>query len=286
MTTNLTPPPAASAQPQPQPPTPPRRSSARVVSIVAISVGGALALGALATGTANALWSAGPGGGGVQTADADGIQALRLDVEAGDLLIAYGDVEEAELDVPDGERGWSLTRDGETLTATNSRPWWASWRMFDWGNERVVLTLPDDLQDAELDAELDIAAGSITAAGAFGEVSVSISAGNADVSGSASHLQVDLSAGRGEFALADVDTGDLHISAGDLDVALTGSAPSQLTLDVSAGSMRVEVPDAAYRVDSDVSAGNVDNRLRTASDAARTIQVDISAGSVSLRPGR
>ena len=284
MTTNLTPPPATA--PEPAPPAPPRRSSARVVSIVAICLGGALALGTLATGTANALWSAGPDAGGTQTADVDGIQSLRLDVEAGDLVVAYGDVEEAELDVPDGERGWSLTRDGDTLHASNSRPWWASWRMFDWGNERVVLTLPLALEDAELDADLDIAAGSITASGSFGELVVSISAGDAEVSGSATDLQVDLSAGRGEFDLADVTTGDLHISAGDLDVTLTGSAPSRLGLDVSAGSMRVTVPDATYRVFSDVSAGNLDNGLRTASDAARTIQVDLSAGSVSLRPGR
>ena len=76
------------------------------------------------------------------------------------------------------------------------------------------------------------------------------------------------------------------VSAGGLKAVFTGSAPDDVAIDVSAGSLDLTVPSGAYRVDSDVSAGGLDNRLETSSSASRVITVSVSAGDATLRSGR
>ena len=85
--------------------------------------------------------------------------------------------------------------------------------------------------------------------------------------GSARTLVVDLSAGAAEILLDDVREATFSVSAGAIDSRLTGVAPRQVTVDVSAGSLDLTLPDAIYDVRSDVSAGDFVNRLTTGSDA-------------------
>ena len=184
---------------------------------------------------------------------------------------------------PFGGDRWSLERDGDTLTVSSPRWEWGMGWVFG-GSGSAVLLLPDDLEG--LDAELQMAAGSFHADGEFGAVGLSVGAGEVDLAGAADDLTIDLSAGRATLDLADVDTADLTVSAGSMDAALTGSQPSDIRAEVSAGSLNLVVPEGSYDVTSDVSAGNFRNSLGSDPGADSTISVNLSAGQVSLRSAR
>lgn len=283
MTTDLQHP---AATPGATPPAaPPPRSSSRAVAIVAIVIGSVVILGAVLSNVASALWFAGDRPG-ARTADATGIESLSVDVSAGELTVVYADVDDARLDADLGDRGWRVNRSGGELRVENGTPWWAGWRGFGLDDDRATLTLPERYATTELDAHFEVSAGSVTADGEYDTLMIDVGAGAADVTGSARILSVDVSAGRADVAIADVDEAELHVGAGEMFADLTGDAPSDLRIDVSAGSLAATLPDDTYDVTSDVSAGGFDNELSTSSGAASTIDVQVSAGGVTLRPAR
>ncbi|SIT86863.1 hypothetical protein [Microbacterium sp. RU33B] len=284
MSTATTPaPPAPPQQPVPPQPAPTPSSptpASRVVAIIAIVVGGILVLGAVGWAVATTLFSA-----NVRTSTATvattGVQDLSVDVSAGSLRIEFADVDEAELDVRSafGADRWTLERDDDELRVASPRFFGLGW-LFD-GAGDAVLRLPLALEG--LDAELGLSAGDLSASGAFGELDVDVSAGRAEIDGSANDVSVDVSAGRADLDVDGVRTGELTVSAGDLDVSFTGTPPRELSLDVSAGSLRLEVPEGEYDVRSDVSAGGFDNRIGSTPGAPNTVTVTVSAGNAELR---
>ncbi|QTV80413.1 hypothetical protein [Microbacterium sp. NIBRBAC000506063] len=149
----------------------------------------------------------------------------------------------------------------------------------------MTLTLPTAYQTAGLDAALELSAGRLVAEGDFGRLDVEVNAGRADVTGSATRADVLVNAGRADVTLRDVAQARFDINAGRVEADLTGSAPDDVTIDVSAGELVLAVPNSVYDVRSNVSAGSFDNRLDTASTSSRTIDVQVSAGSATLRPG-
>lgn len=267
-------------------------SGARAIMIVTAIVGGIALLGSGATAavaaTGGLVSASTESVDSMQTEDVSGLQAIDLDVDAGSMRIEFGDVDEAELSVTNGRGpGWTLDRDGDELIVRSPEfrfGWWfGSW----FGDEEsAVLTLPQNLQDAALDAELTLDAGSLDVLGDFGSLDVTVNAGALDIEGAASSLSIDMSAGRADAVLADVDDAELSVSAGDLNVELTGRAPSQTTIDVSAGSLDLTVPDESYSIIQDVSAGSLDARVDQSGNARHTIDVSLSAGSATIRPGR
>ena len=279
MSTTLASPPASPAAPPPAP-----RTSGRVVAILAILLGVVLIAGValsavLSTTRSFATRTA------TLTADTAGLTALDVDLSAGDLTITYGDVDEATLTVTgSGAADWRLTRAGDELKLSTTRSWWGGWGPFDLQNDSAVLTLPTGT--GALDASLELSAGSITADGDFRELELDLSAGSIDVAGAAERIDVSVSAGDASFDLDGVRTGTLETSAGRIDGELRGDAPDRLAIEVSAGEIRLRLPDETYDVTADVSAGSLDNRLATARGAAHTISVEVSAGSVVLIPGQ
>lgn len=301
--TPLTPPPASAPQghePAPAPASAPaqaapadagRSSGTTAIMIVTAIVGGIALLGAggsaavAATGT---MMGSSQGSDSVLTEDVSGIEGIDLDVDAGNMRIEFGDVDEARLAITDA-RGpaWTLERDGDDLVVRSPEfrfGWWfGSW----FGDDQsAVLTLPEDLRDAQLDADLTLDAGSLDVVGEFGALDVTVNAGALDLEGAADSLSIDMSAGRADALLDGVDEADLGVSAGDLNVELTGRAPSQTTIDVSAGSVDLTVPDESYSIIQDVSAGSLDAKVDQSSDTRNVIDVSLSAGSVTIRPGR
>ncbi|WP_314424033.1 hypothetical protein [uncultured Microbacterium sp.] len=299
--TPLTPPPASApaeptaAEPQPatasQPSDQGRTSSgAKAIVIVTAIVGGIALLGSGATAAVAAtggLVSSSDATGSLQTEDVSGIQGIDLDVDAGNMRIEFGDVDEAELSVTNRRGpGWTLEREGDDLVVRSPEfrfGWWFGSWMGD--EESAVLTLPQELEDAALDAELTLDAGSLDVIGDFGALDITVNAGALDIEGAASSLGIDMSAGRADAVLADVDEADLSVAAGDLNVELTGRAPTQTTIDVSAGSLDLTVPDESYSIVQDVSAGSLDARVDQSAGARHTIDVSLSAGSATIRPG-
>lgn len=293
----FTPPPA----PAPQPtapvgaPTPPPsdggRSSGRTAVMVVTAVVGGIALlgsgGAAAAAAAGTVLSSSRPDS-VQTVAIDGITGIDLDVDASSMRIEYGDVDEAQLAITNGRgSAWTFERDGDELVVRSPEGMWGWWFGSWFGDEEVaVLTLPESLQGPGLDADLTLDAGSLDVVGEFGELDIDVSAGALDVEGAATSLDVEMSAGRADVLLDGVREAALGVSAGDLTVELTGTPPSATSIDVSAGSVDLTVPDVDYAITQEVSAGSLDAKVEQSSSARRAIDVTLSAGSVTIRPGR
>ncbi|GAA1466000.1 hypothetical protein [Microbacterium thalassium] len=279
-------PPTPPAQPAPQPAGPPPRSgpsnAAKAVAILVIVFGALVLVGAMVSAALSTIAAASVSTQS-QTEAAGGVTMLDADVSAGSLRIEFADVTEAELDVTRawGIGDWTLERSGSTLViASPEGAWGSGWWWFG-GTGDAVLRLPLAVERA--DADLTLSAGSIAADGEFDDIRLVLGAGSADVSGVADTIAADISAGSANVDLSDVSDADLSVSAGSLDVTLSGSTPEDVTLEVSAGSLTVTVPDDVYDIRSDVSAGDFENRIGSTAGAPNSIDVQVSAGQVVLR---
>ncbi|MGM7670660.1 DUF4097 family beta strand repeat-containing protein [Microbacterium sp. A93] len=227
-----------------------------------------------------------------QSVEVGGIESLEMDVSASSVTVRFADVDEAQLQVEGSRGGWTMRRDGDELIVQSPRGlfdgWFGGGLFGNWFNddERVVLTLPEALQDSRLDADFTLSAGSLDVDGAFDGLDIELGAGGLILSGSASSVDIDMSAGRADVNLADVEEADFTVAAGQVVAELAGRAPSEVTIDVSAGSLELTLPDVAYDVQQEVSAGSLDNNLQTSSNARNSVVVSLSAGSVDLHPGR
>lgn len=261
----------------PQAPAP--RTAARVVAILTSALGAAVAVGTLWSGAAPTL-AASLSRSEERTLSAEGVRDLALDVAASSFTLRFDDVDEISLDVRDaGQGSWTLRENDGTLEVRSPDRGFFGW--FGLHAGEAMLTLPLELEG--LDAEIDFGAGSFDAEGDFGALALDVGAGDVDVRGSASSLEMQLGAGSAELALADVRTADLEVSAGSVVAELTGTAPDDTRLLVSAGSLELTVPDAEYDVTSDVSAGDFVHNLRTSRGASNTLHAEVSAGDIRVR---
>lgn len=307
MTTNnddrtpLTPPPApGSAQPAPPTGQAPAAdggpAASRTAGFTAIgivtAIAGGLALvgtgGTAAFATAGAMFASTDGSTAVQTVDVDGLESIRVDADASSVRVEFADVDEAELKVTN-PRGpaWTFERESDELVVDSANRGWGWWFGSWFGEGEVaVITLPESLRDEAIDADLSLDAGSLDVVGDFGALAVDVNAGALDIEGSALTVDVDMSAGRADLLLDDVDEATLSVSAGDLAVRLTGTAPARTGIDVSAGSLDLTLPDAEYRIDQSIDAGSLDATVKQSSGSRNVIDVSLSAGSATIRPGR
>lgn len=264
-------------------------NTSRTIAIVTSVVGGLVLLGVGGTAViaaANNL-AQGRSGSGTQTADTGGVTELSVESDASDLTLRFDDVPEAVLEVRgDSRYRWSMEVDDQELVVESKQRFWdfcIGWCAA--GNERVTLTLPEEL-DGAIDADLQVNAGRIDAAGDFGGLEIDLNAGSLMFEGSARSVGTVVGAGRADLKVDGVREADFDISAGRLNAELTGEAPRSVDLDVSAGRLELTVPDAEYDVREEVSAGSLDNRLETSSRSDREIRASVSAGSALLQPGR
>jgi hypothetical protein len=283
MSTTLTPPAGPAGPQEPRPGAQPtRRTAARVIAGLVAALGVAALVATVWSG-ARPTFAAASARSETTTAAVAGVDALAVDVSAARLSVRFDDAAAtARLDVRDSGGGsWTLRRDGDTLRVATPRSPFA-WG-FGGGNGTATLTLPSEL--AGLGADLHLGGGSIDVAGEFGDVTLDMAAGQTTLAGTARALTADISAGRTDLDLADVATADVRLSAGELRGALTGDSPQDVRIDVSAGTLNLQLPDDEYAVTSEVSAGGFDNRLRTDPGASARVDVQVSAGNATLRAG-
>lgn len=266
-----------------------QRPQRHLVPVIASVVGGIVLLGvggtaALATVGAT---STGRGADATHTADMQGVTSVDIDSNASQFTFAFGDVSEATLTVEGGDADrWSMTIDENELEVVGKRKFfdfclmWCGSR-----DEQVTLTLPKSLDDGSLDIDFEVNAGTLVANGAFRELSLEVNAGSLTFAGDASTLEASVNAGRADAEVQGARSADLDVSAGRMTLALAGAQPDEVSLDVSAGKLKLTVPRGTYDVRSDVSAGSLDNRLDTSSRSTHLIDAAVSAGSAELRPG-
>lgn len=292
----LTPPPSGPDSSGGAPPREPRGSGGRAAAIAIAAFGGVVLLAAGGNAAFAAVHdvsaAASPESADTQSVSVDGIESLKMDVAASSVTARFGDVDEATLDVTGSRSGdWKLERDGDELVVHSPERgfgWWfgGDWFGGDWfdGEEIVVLTLPERLQRAELDADFSLSAGSLDIAGSYGEVDIELSAGGLSMDGSATSIDVDVSAGSADLSLFDVEEADFSLSAGKIIAEIANTAPRSVAIDVSAGNLDLTLPDEAYALTQNVSAGSLDNRVSTSNDSRYVIDARVSAGDVILRP--
>lgn len=286
MTTQLTPPQTPPVQgPVATAPTSPQRSLARTMTIIGCTVASvAIIGGSILSATSSGKPSL------HATADVAGISALALDAAAAQVDVRFSpEVTEAELDVtPRGGRGvgdWELTNRNGTLRVDDSAPWFRRLGLltFDRGDD-VTLVLPQSLS-GKLDADIEVGAGEVTVRGDFADADFEVSAGRLSFTGAARELDATVSAGRAELQVSDVRTIDAEISAGALVLDVTGTTPRQTTIDVSAGSATVTLPEDVYAVSGGSSAGSRTIDIHQDPTSSNTVDVQVSAGSASVRQG-
>lgn len=280
MNTTLTPPPVPPL-PVPAPPASGSGSAPRVIAIVLAVIGGLILLGAVTSSILSTVAAA-----SVHTSsrsvDATGVTDLDVHASAGSLRVEFADVDEAELEVTGswGADRWVLERDGSQLILKTQDMFWGTGWWFG-GAGDGVLTLPFSVQGA--DADLTVSAGELFVDGAFGDLRVGVSAGDLRVAGAAETVRVNVSAGDADVTLADVATGEFTVSAGGLTALLTGDQPDTIDADISAGSLRLTVPEGEYFIEGDASAGSFQDQIGSTRGAASTIRVDVSAGTAVLQ---
>jgi len=291
----LTPPPPAEPNvsaafgPTPPPERPGRSAGTTAILVVTAVVGSIALLGAGGTAAAaavgNIVSSSSPDT--VQKVDVDGIEGIELDADASTVRVEFGDVDEAQLAVSNGRgTAWTFEREDDELVVSSPHGvfgwWFGNW----FGDGEVaVLTLPESLRGTGLNADLTLNAGSLEVDGEFSGLDIDVNAGELRLNGAADEFDLQMSAGTATVELDSVTEADLGISAGDMNVRLTGTAPVRTAVDASAGSVDLVLPDVAYSISDQVSAGSLDAVVDQQSGARNTIDVTLSAGSVTIRPG-
>lgn len=269
-------------------PTPrPQRSSATKPLMILFAIIGGVTLLAILLTTVFASVIGLSRGSATLTADTSGVTSLDVDASASRFDLEFDDVTEATLETSGlNATRWDMHRNGDELVVeAPSR--WASWCIFtcDNGDNQVTLTLPEELNDGSLNAELGLNAGRLFADGDFDTLSVELNAGEVNVNGTTRALDAELNAGSANLNLADVDTANFEVAAGRLTAELTGSAPTTTDIEVNAGRLLLTLPNDSYTVTSDVAAGMLDNQLGNDATAANSIAVEVAAGNVTLQPG-
>lgn len=265
------------------------RLGSRAVSITATVLGACVLLFSGASAAYGAVRGsmAGDGEAGFSAVSAGGVTSIGIDHGFGQLDVQFeGEGRDATLQTHGmiAER-LTLERDGKSLVVRTDDHG-ASFGGWGWlfgqdGDQWAILTLPESLEGVDLD--IDSGAGSVYVDGAFGDVDIDTGAGEVQVTGSADSARAEVSAGQVVFDLRDVQTVSTEVSAGNFSGSFSGDAPRELTLDVSAGGADVILPDEAYDLRQDVSAGSVDTEgLRIDSSSTHRIDVRLSAGEVTL----
>jgi len=283
MTDTLTPPPAPPTAAQGPGPRREPSAAGRVVAILALVFGAVLVVGAVLSATIGTISSA-LVRTETRTLPATAFSDLDVDLAAGELTVVFVDgLRAPELTVTSsgGAGEWTFAAEDDTLTvASPDHRWFPRWWFGGIGS--ATLRLPASAQTGGLDADLHAAAGELEVSGRFADLDVDLGAGRVTVSGGADELSLDVSAGSVELDLGEVRTADITVSAGAARTHFTGTAPRSITADVSAGSLDMTVPDGAYDIRSDVSAGRFDSRIASQPGAASTVSVQVSAGSATL----
>lgn len=284
---NIPPTPPAPPQPTPPAPQPPpaqsstTRAGTRALAITFSVIGGCLLLGGGAVtavaAVAQTTHSAG-GGVGSESVSTSGIDSVRVDVDAGDMDVLFGGRSEARLDYSSDRGPWTLERDGDTLVVQGPDP---RFSFFNWSfDQSATLTLPASLEGVDLD--VDVAAGEFMADGSFGDITYELGAGTVELEGAARSVDGQVSAGSSIIELANVETATFDVAAGGVNGHLTGEAPEEVSIDVSAGAVVLELPDVPYDVRINRAAGDVTSSLQENTSSDRLVDVQVMAGDVEL----
>lgn len=263
--------------------------TSRTVAIVTTVVGGLVLVGIGTSAAVAAIRTTNFTGEhraqSLSLAELGGITGLEVESNSSQFTIEFADVSEATLNIEgDSRYFWEMKIDEDEIVVKSKSSladfcmgWCAA------GNERVTLTLPNELSNGKLLADLTINAGSMTAAGEFSTLDIELNAGAMTFEGAARSLETTVNAGRANLIVDSVNEADIEVSAGSVTAVFTGTAPQSTSLDVSAGALTLTLPDTDYRVTSSIEVGRFTNDLRESSTSRNLIDASVEAGKLTLK---
>jgi Putative adhesin len=220
----------------------------------------------------------------------DSFDEVEVRVSAADVVVEYADVDQARIKFEQGGTNLRLDRhvSGGVLTVTVDQPGWGWWN---WGGDgwwgmghdaSLRLTLPEALEDEALALDIDSSAGDLRVFGDFGNVGVESTAGNVRMSGSTGNLEISTTAGN-------VDLNDLAVSGTFRSESTAGNGsfefrtlPDRMDVQATAGDIRVVLPRGSYRIETDTTAGNVQQNVSSAQNADRVYRFETTAGNIEI----
>lgn len=271
----------------------PAGSNSRGVAITTAIVGGIVLLVLGVSAAFVMIATRGVDGSYSHAVDASGARELSLEIGAADFTLEFGKVKEATL-ATGGSRSedWTLRRDGDEILVEAPRQTLAGFCLFgfcpsDRGSTATAkLTLPMELADGSLDADVTLGVGVIEASGTFGELDITVAAGDATVRGVARSLELSVEVGAFTGELDGVERASVEVSVGDASLRLNGQPPQLVDLQADIGSIDLAVPSAEYAVVVNRSMGSVDSTLRTSAASPNRIEARVNLGDITLRETR
>lgn len=116
---------------------------------------------------------------------------------------------------------------------------------------------------------------------AVGELDLSTTAGTISVTGSSAEVDARTTAGDVELLDYSGESATLRTTAGGITVD-AATAPRSISAETTAGEIVITVPDEVYDVDTDTTAGDVDIGVRTDPGADRAISASTTAGQIRI----
>ena len=157
--------------PQPEPPAPPspepRRSGATKPIMIIIAVVGAIALvGILVTTLFTSIIGLSSQGSSTDSSYQRGNGGLNSNAGRGGYSVRRR--RSGYLNATGSMRMVGINRDGDVLAINAPDQWW-SWCWFNCDDTHVTVTLPQELNDGSLNAEMDLNAGQLNVSGSFND---------------------------------------------------------------------------------------------------------------------
>jgi hypothetical protein len=131
--------------------------------------------------------------------------------------------------------------------------------------------------------DVDTSSGDVEVEGETGVLTLATSSGDVVARAAAPAIALDTSSGD---VVVDGSATDVtaSTSSGDVEITIAGEPPDAVRAETSSGDVLVEVPYAAYAVETDTDSGDDDvEGIRQDGAASRTIVARTSSGDVKVR---
>ena len=213
-----------------------------------------------------------------------GVTALRVDIDSVGMEIEFGDVSQAELRVQSKgftkAGAWQLVTEGGELVVERVG---GSRNGGGFGEEELSLTLPESLEDGELDAQVNVTSGAATIDGDFGDLVIETNSGASNFEGSAANLSLTTGSGASNSD-AEV-SGDVVLAAnsGALNAIFGGAAPKSTDISIESGFGSVSLPDGTYKLETGLNESGMANvNVRQSDSAKNTLSVSVGSGFLTV----
>lgn len=213
-----------------------------------------------------------------------GVTSLRVDMDSVGMEIEFGDVSQAELRVQ--SKGftkagtWQLVTEGGELVVERVG---GSRSGGGFGEEELSLTLPESLENGELDAQINVSSGAATIDGDFGDLVIETNSGASNFEGSAANLS--LTTGSGASNIDAEVSGDVVLAAnsGALNAVFGGTAPKSTDISLESGFGSISLPKGTYKLETGLSESGMANVNVQQSDSAKnTLSVSVGSGFLTV----